>query len=245
MKRRGFTLIELLVVIALIAILAALLLPALGKAKESAKRTACTSNLHQLGTATQLYWSDHSARCFRFAQSGITNGGRLYWFGWIDITMPEGQRPFDLSQGVLFPYLGGGTLRLCPSLIWQSPQFKLKGTNAIFSYGANNSLFRGPTQSEVSALSIVHPSETTLFGDAAQVNDFQAPASPANPMFEEWYYLDTNPYYPNAHFRHARKANLVFADGHVAPEPPVDGSIDPRLPHLMIGRLRPEVLQIP
>ncbi|MCS7090378.1 MAG: prepilin-type N-terminal cleavage/methylation domain-containing protein [Verrucomicrobiota bacterium] len=69
-NQRGFTLIELLVVIAIIAILAALLLPALGAAKEKGKRASCINNLRQLAVGVNMYAIDNADRVLQARWSG-------------------------------------------------------------------------------------------------------------------------------------------------------------------------------
>src|SRR5271170_6619941 len=126
-SRFAFTLVELLVVIAAIAILAAMLLPALTKGELSAQCAACENNLQQLGVATELYWDDNGGNCFNY-NFGQTNSGQILWFGWLGAGA-ETTRPFDLSRGALFPYLHGSDVRLCPAFGADLANFTLKGTN--------------------------------------------------------------------------------------------------------------------
>jgi prepilin-type N-terminal cleavage/methylation domain-containing protein/prepilin-type processing-associated H-X9-DG protein len=245
----AFTLLELLVVIAIIAILAAMLLPALTRTKSSAQSAECMSNLRQLGIAAELYWDDNRENCFSYVFAP-TNYGAIYWFGWIG-PGPEGQRAFDLSCGAMYPYLNGSDVRLCPSLQYALKQFKLKADGVVFSYGYNFYLSAAAGKPPINALMLRQPAQTALFADAAQVNNFQAPASPSNPMLEEWYYVDLETNYasannyPNGHFRHSQKANVIFCDGHVGPETFMGGSIDPKLPSEFVGQLRPDILTLP
>lgn len=238
---RAFTLIELLAVIGVIAVLAALLFPVLRKGKAGAQQVQCVSNLRQLGFAAQMYWDDNDGHAFRYR--GIaTNGGDVYWFGWL-ARGSEGARPFEPALGALFPYLGKSNVEICPALDYAMRRFKLKATGAAYGYGYNLRLSAPGNQRPLNISRLVRPSEITLLADAAQVNTFQAPATPDNPMIEEFYYVSTNE--ATAHFRHTKRASVLFCDGHVAAEKPAPDSLDRRLPGQVIGRLRTEILVVP
>jgi prepilin-type N-terminal cleavage/methylation domain-containing protein/prepilin-type processing-associated H-X9-DG protein len=237
-ERQGFTLVELLVVIAIIGMLAALLLPILTRSKDSAKSAKCISNLRQFSLAAHMYWEDNSGQTF--AYGGIlTNNGEIYWFGWIG-SGPEKTRPFDPAQGALYPYIST-SVDLCPSFDYGSSQFKLKASVPTCDYGYNlalSPLLKPP----VNMKNVSRPSTVALLADAAQVNTFEAPASAANPMFEEWYYINDDPTEPNGQFRHDQRANAVFCDGHIALETMTPGTLDLRLPHQRIGWLPAAIL---
>jgi prepilin-type N-terminal cleavage/methylation domain-containing protein/prepilin-type processing-associated H-X9-DG protein len=229
--KRAFSLIELLVVVAIIAILAGLLLPALSSSKESGRQAKCLNNLRQLGLAGLMYWDDHDGRPFSY-RGVATNGGDIYWFGWME-RGAEGTRNYDRSFGALAPYFGQG-VELCPSLNYSASGFKLKATGASFGYGYN--LFLSPTPSnQVNIQRLRHPTELAFLADAAQVNTFQAPASPENPLLEEFYYITTNN--ATTHFRHKGRATAVFCDGHAATMQMEPNSKDERLPRANVGRL--------
>ncbi len=120
--RRGFTLIELLVVIAIIAILAALLLPALGSAKDKAMRTICINNQKQIVLALATYESDFSD----FMPFCNWDGGTAIGPGWLYTVTggvipdpgpggPYQTHPVDAYKtGLLFPYMPNPKSYLCP-----------------------------------------------------------------------------------------------------------------------------------
>ena len=241
----AFTLVEMLVIIAIIGILSALLLPVLARSKASARCAVCQGNLRQLGLAVELYWGDNAGNGFPLWTSANSRG-KTWWFGWL-ASGADGQRAFDLSQGALSCYLRGSDVRLCPLLnSGLNPQFLPKGSNTIFSYGCNRYLFPDPSHPRVNASRLLRPTNAATFADAASVDNFLQ----AQPLLKEWYYLDLQTNYasannyPNAHFRHAQKANVTFADGHVGMESMVAGSSDRHLPNQQVGQLRPNILTV-
>jgi len=236
--QRAFTLIELLVVIAIVAVLASLLLPALARSKDSARRIQCVNNIRQLGFAALMYWEDNAGQTFAY-RGAHTNGGDIFWFGWLE-RGSERERAFDISQGALHPYLQTRGLAICPSLNYVSDRFKLKATGAAYGYGVNRNL-TAPTLTRIDLMT--RPADTAVFADAAQVNTFQPPASPANPLLEEFYYV--HELEKTAHFRHQQTATVVFGDGHVDRERAVPDSYDMNMPAQRVGRLKSECLVLP
>ena len=190
--RNAFTLIELLLVIAIIAILAAMLLPTLGRAKSLARRVSCVNNLKQWGTGLHMYAADSEDR---LPPEGApnptdtqTNSG---WY--IDLPRTLGlPRYHDMPWRKEASADPGNVIWLCPSNARRS-----NGKN-LFHYCLNENLDgTGSGDVERTLGSFPQPSATVYLYDSKNLPAVGTPN-----------FIHTN--------LHERGAQILFIDGHVA-----------------------------
>jgi prepilin-type N-terminal cleavage/methylation domain-containing protein/prepilin-type processing-associated H-X9-DG protein len=200
-RQSAFTLIELLVVIAIIAILAAMLLPALQNAQESARSARCLNNLKQIGLATLSYAADNQDALPLYYDATIPVPVLdLFWYQKLGKVLGVATTPYMLGNG-----RGPEAIFICPTV----PE---RGRNGILNtldhssglgigYGWNSQWLTFFDVLAVRLHEVPKPGDTIMAGDSG---DLDNPYVIGN-VFQ--------PYWPE--FRHRRRANFVFVDGHV------------------------------
>lgn len=232
--RTGMTLVEVVVVVSILGVLSAMLLPALGRARQQAHSMVCVNNLRQLFMANTMYARENNDRYVRAApdiNEGF--GGRVRWHGVRKTT--DGESDFDPTLGPLAEYLADSRVQECPVFI----EFKRRDqiSNAFESgtggYGYNSHYVGGSYHRRdwedapklaARASGIFAPSETIMFADAAmplkdgliEYGFIEAPhfATPEHPFGNPDFGLAS----PSIHFRHYDRANVMWCDGHASCE---------------------------
>jgi len=218
-SRYGFTLIELLLVIGIIAVLAALLLPAISRAKERAHTVGCLNNLKQLGVAAQLYAADNGGLLANNQRQGA--GTNL----WVPGDMKNARDATNttlIRQSVFFPYLNQVGVFRCPgdtgSASATEPAYAAGGQR-VRSYAMNSwtgSRYMENYPRPTGYRTFMKDAEFATAG--AAVVWYLADEHPAT-LDDGWFLVTMDDSQPFASFpatRHQRGYALDFADGHAA-----------------------------
>ena len=252
-KRARFTLIELLVVIAIIAILAAMLLPALQRSRFYVRRSACASNLKQIGTATLRYLGDNNDVYYHVFFGEGTTGNSTN-----DLYSVAGL----LWSDHMMEYLGKQTYGAKKSVYQCPSNFYYSNLKTYVSYGYNHTFGRYSKQygnsihhnkDAVKASQIKMPSRFLTHGDACYNSNSKTGEEGIENRKKGNFEIIPS----TVAYRHIRTANILLADGHVSAESAklLNGaSNDLRLPFSYSGTqyftakeisARPEHLYVP
>jgi prepilin-type N-terminal cleavage/methylation domain-containing protein/prepilin-type processing-associated H-X9-DG protein len=210
--RRGFTLIELLVVIAIIAILAGMLLPALGKAKSKAQQTQCLSNYRQLNLAWLLYADDFREELP--PNETILTGGRIGANAtartWVVGNAYTDLTTLNIEKGLLFSYNRSVGIYKCPadrSTVQDRGRVPRSRSVSMSAYMNDTPDPRDRTcWHKLSQIVNPSPTKAFVFLDVHENSIENARFVVTQPG--EWLWVD----FPGV--RHAGALTLSFADGH-------------------------------